>query len=450
MVFKASGPAPIRVLLGSFAALIALGTVLLKLPWATPAGQPIGWIDALFTSTSATCVTGLVVRDTGAGFTGFGQTVILLLIQLGGLGIMSFWLLVFWLMRGRVSFAFRSVFERTLSGAVGDRFWPLLRLVFLFALVCEGAGAAALFLRWLPDHGAGRALWLAVFHSISAFCNAGFGLWSDSLVAYAGDLTVNLVVMALIVLGGLGFLTVFELWNLRRGLRVSLHSKLALLTSGALILVGATAFWLLESGHTLAAMSPGRQVLASLFQSVTPRTAGFNTVDIGALLPGTLFLLCVLMFVGGSPGSCAGGIKTTSLAVLALTAWSRFRGGTHVNAFGRTLDAETATNALAVAAGGLVVQVVGLFAVLVAQQIGGPDPASQPALFLASFFETISALGTVGLSTGLTPDLTPAARMVIILLMFVGRLGPLTVAAALAVPRPTRDWEYPKEGVMVG
>jgi trk system potassium uptake protein TrkH len=450
MVLRAGGPAPIRILVGSFFALIAAGACLLKLPVAAPAGQPIGWIDAAFTATSAVCVTGLAVRDTGTGFTGFGQTVILLLIQLGGLGIMTFWLLVFWLLRGRVSLAFRSVFERTLAGAVGDRFWPVLKLVFLFTLACEGAGALALFLRFLPEMGAGRALWHAVFHAVSAFCNAGFGLRPDNLMAYAGDLTVNLTVMALIVLGGLGFITVHDLTSLRRGRRLSLHSKLVLSVSAVLVVLGAVAFWLLEAGHALAGMSPRQQVLASLFQSVTPRTAGFNTVDIGALLPGTLFLLCLLMFVGGSPGSCAGGIKTTSLGVLVLAAWSRFRGGTHSNAFHRSLDAETVANALAVAAGGLVVQIAGLFAVLVAQQAVGPGAGGGPGLFLASFFETISALGTVGLSTGLTPHLTPAARVVIILLMFVGRLGPLTVAAALAVPRPSRDWEYPEEGVMVG
>jgi trk system potassium uptake protein TrkH len=280
---------PGRLLIASFLALIALGTLLLKLPWATPPEQPIGWLDALFTATSASCVTGLVVRDTGAGFTGFGQAVILGLIQAGGLGIMSFSLLILSLLRGRPTFVQRAVYEQTLSGRSQADVRPLLRLVFVFALAAEAAGAVLLAVRFVPELGAGRGAWAAVFLAVSAFCNAGFALWPDSLVRYRADAWVNLVVVALIVLGGLGFFVVWELVRGRgRWRRLSVHSKLALTVSAALIAVGTGVFWLLESTNALFGLSRGEQLLVSLFQGVTPRTAGFNTVDFATLTPATV------------------------------------------------------------------------------------------------------------------------------------------------------------------
>lgn len=448
---RATGPGPLRALVCAFLALIVGGAALLKLPFATPAGDPIGWVDALFTATSATCVTGLVVRDTGGDFTLFGQVVILLLIQLGGLGIMTFSLIIFSLFSGRVSLAHRTVIEQTVVGRVRDEhLWPLVRLVFRFTMASEAVGALCLFLRFLPERGWASAGWAAVFHSVSAFCNAGFGLWPDSLSSYRADLVVNLVVMALIVLGGLGFSTVYDLGkHSREPRRLSLHSKLALTVSGCLILLGAITIWALESPFSFAGMPLGEQVLASFFQSVTARTAGFNTVDLAALGPATLFILVLLMFIGGSPGSCAGGIKTTTLGVLTLAAASRLRGRSRVNAFRRTLSETTVRNTLSIAFSGLVVVLLALFALLA---IEGPlrSSARAPGAFLAYLFETTSALGTVGLSTGVTPALTPAARVLVCLLMFLGRLGPLTVATAFAGADPLDDWQYPEEEVMVG
>lgn len=451
MSFRASGPAPIRLVALSFVGLIALGAALLKLPVSTPPGQAVSWTDAFFTSASAACVTGLAVRDTGTGFTSFGQVVILGLIQLGGLGVMTFWLLIYWLLKGRISMGFRSVFERTLAGAIGDRFWPVLRLVFVFTLGCEALGAVLLALRFSQRMPVGEALWQGIFHAISAFCNAGFGLRPDSLVAYAADPWVNLTVMALIILGGLGFFAVYDLLTVRGTRRkAAVHSRLAVTVSAVLIGLGALSFWLFERGNSLSGRGAGEQLWISLFQSVTTRTAGFNTVDLAGLFPATLFLMILLMFVGGSPGSCAGGIKTTTLAVLVLAALSRLRGAKQVNLFGRTLDDETVNDAIAVTGGGIAVAVVGLMAVLVAEQ-GLPGGAgAEGGRFLTYFFETISALGTVGLSTGITPLLSDAAKWVIIVLMFIGRLGPLTVAMALAVERSQADLSYAKEAVMVG
>ena len=447
----ATGPGPLRLLIGSFLVLILTGTLLLKLPAATPADRPIGWIDALFTATSASCITGLAVRDTGSDFTLFGQLVILGLIQAGGLGVMTFSLFILALFRGKVSFVQRSLFEQTLLGGAGAHLWPILRLVFVFTFATEAAGALLLFVWWLPEMGAGRAAYNAVFHAVSAFCNAGFGLRPDNLTAWRGDVWVVLTVSALIVLGGLGFLTVYEIvQSSRRRLALSLHSKLALTVSAALIVLGTVMIWLLEARRGFAGMGAGEKVLAAFFQSVTTRTAGFNTVDLGLLSPGTLFFMTLLMFVGGSPGSCAGGVKTTTLGVLVLAALTRLRGHVHVNAFGRTLGPGTVRNTLTAALGGVAGILPALFALLLLQAPGG-TLEHERSLFIDYLFETVSALGTVGLSTGITGDLTPASRLLVSLLMFFGRLGPLALASSLAPHRgAVRDWQHPEEEVMVG
>ncbi len=436
---RTHGPAPIRLLIGSFLSLILIGTLLLKLPAATPPGQPISWIDAVFTATSATCVTGLAVRDTGTGFTLFGQLVILGLIQAGGLGVMTFSLFILTLFRGRVSQAQRTLFEQTLAGTGSQHLWPVLRLVILFTFTAEAVGALLLFVRWLPEMGLLRAGYNAVFHAVSAFCNAGFALRADSLTPWRGDAWVMLTVAALIVLGGLGFITVYEVfrWS-RRRTPLSVHSKLALVVSTALIVLGTGMIWFLEGPRSFAAMAPGEQALAAFFQSVTTRTAGFNTVDLALLSPATLFLMILLMFVGGSPGSCAGGVKTTTLGVLVLAMVTRLRGHSHVNLFRRTLGPLTVRNTLTAAVGGTMGVIPALFALLL---IESPQRtfAEERFLFIDYLFETVSALGTVGLSTGVTADLSSAARLLVTLLMFCGRLGPLTLASALASPQGTVD-----------
>jgi trk system potassium uptake protein TrkH len=457
---RSLGRKPIRLLLVSFLALIGLGALALKLPWATPQGLPIGWVDALFTATSAACVTGLAVRDTGSGFTGFGQGVILVLIQLGGMGMMTFSLFVFTLLRGRISLAHRSVVESTLAGPAGATdIAGLLRLVVRFTLVTEGLGAAALTARFAFEMPWPTALWKGVFHSISAFCNAGFALQPDSLSPWRADPVVNLVVMALVVAGGIGFLVVFDLWEMAREIRhrpvgrrrrsLSLHSKVVLVVTGVLLVGGALVLYLLERRRLLAGMGPGEALLVSLFQSVTTRTAGFNTVDLVALSPGTLFTMILLMFVGGSPGSTAGGLKTTTLAVLALAAWSRLRGRKHINAFRRTLGTRTVGDTLSIAMAGIVTVVVALFVLLLAETPGSLVRENR-AVFFDYLFETVSALATVGLSTGVTASLHTGGRLLVTLMMYLGRLGPLTVATALVEAEPLDDWQYPEENVMVG
>lgn len=449
---RATGPGPLRLLIGSFLVLILVGTVLLKLPAATPAGSPIGWIDALFTATSATCVTGLAVRDTGTSFTLFGQLVILGLIQAGGLGLMTFSLFILTLFRRRASLAQRSIFSLTLPAEAGGHVWPVLRLVILFTFGAEAVGALLLFVRWLPEMGAARAAYYGIFHAVSAFCNAGFGLRPDSLTTWRGDPWVVLTVSALIILGGLGFFTVHDIVQSRRqGTKLSVHSKLALIVSAVLIVLGTLVIWTLEAWRSFAGMGEGEKVLAAFFQSVTTRTAGFNTVDLSLLSPGTLFLMTILMFIGGSPGSCAGGIKTTTLGVLVMATLSRVKGHANVNVFHRTLGDVTVRDALTLAVWGAVGVLPALFALLLLQSPGG-SLEQERSLFFDYLFETISALATVGLSTGVTDDLSPASRVLVSVLMFCGRMGPLTLASSLAggTRGAVDDWRYAKEEVMVG
>jgi trk system potassium uptake protein TrkH len=448
---KAEGAVPFRALVGAYLGLIVVGTGLLCLPWATPPAHPISPLDAAFTATSAVCVTGLVVRDTGADFTLFGQLVILALIQLGGLGIMTFSMLVLSALGGRLSLASRSILTLTLAGdGRRMRLGPLLRVVVRFTLIVELAGAGLLFLRFWGPEGAARAAYAALFHSISAFCNAGFSLWSTSLMAYRGDILVNLVVMGLIILGGVGFLVLHEghrLWKRRQPL--SLHSKVTLATTGWLLVIGALGLWLMERRDGLAGMPASEQLVAAAFQTVSARTAGFNTIDLAELTPGGLFFLMLLMFIGGSPGSCAGGIKTTTVGVLVLAAWNRIRGRSRVNVFRRTLGRATLENAVTITIAGMLVTLAGLFALLSFQ---APHSSLRELHgdFAAYLFEAISALGTVGLSVGVTSQLAPASRVVVILLMFLGRLGPLTVAIALTRQSAHPGWQHPEEDVMVG
>ncbi len=420
---------------------------MLLLPAATPAGQPIGVIDALFTSTSAACVTGLTVRDTGTGFTPFGQGVILALIQLGGLGIMTLSLLVFTL-GGRLSIGQLSLLEQTLAAPGSPDLRRLVRLVFTSTFAAEGVGATLLYLRWNDTLGPARAAWYALFHSVSAFCNAGFALFPDNLMSWRGDWTVNLVVMVLIVLGGLGFLVQHDLRHTRWHLRgLGLHSRLALAVTAILVAAGTFALWALEGRGSFATMSPLERFQAALFQSVTARTAGFNTIDFATLAPASLLLVMLLMFVGGSPGSCAGGIKTTTAAVLALTTRARLGGRQHVNAFHRTLPPRLVQTAFALTSLAFTAAATGVFLLLLLEGEAVRAGRCSP-LDLA--FEAVSALGTVGLSTGITPRLGDGARLVVTALMFVGRVGPLTLAAIFVGDERPDDLRHAEEQAMVG
>lgn len=443
---------PPQLFVGSFALLVGLGAMGLRLLPGLYTGPGLGWLDSLFTAASAVCVTGLIVVDTATYFTPLGQAFVLLLIQLGGLGVIVFATVIIAALGRRLSLRHETLVAGAAEIAPNVDFRHLVRNVILFTAALEGVGALLLYLLWAPDLGWGGAAWPALFHSISAFCNAGFSVNSDSLMQYQQAPATLAVVMVLIVGGGFGFLTMEELYlkaRSERRVRLSLHSRLTLTTMGVLIVLGWGLFTAFEWETTFADMPPWARVVNGLFLSVTSRTAGFNTVDYGAATDATNFLTVLLMFVGGNPGSTAGGAKTTTVALIALLAWSRMRGSTETSLWGRTVPEETVQRAV-----GLFVVVTFVTTVVVfVLTFTESDPATGASHgFLEYMFEAYSAFNTVGLSTGVTGDLSPAGRVAIIVLMFLGRVGPLSFAAALARPRrkPVGGFRYAHEDVVIG
>ncbi|MHB8996234.1 MAG: TrkH family potassium uptake protein [Armatimonadota bacterium] len=438
---------PAAAVLTSFAVTILSGWLLLSLPDATPVRYGIPTLDALFTSTSATCVTGLIVQDTPQAFGAFGLTVILLLIQVGGLGIMTLSGVFSVAMGQRVSMHQRLLARDQIIIQQESGLGQTLRLVAGYTFVCEAVGAALLFARWLwLGETPLRAAWLAVFHSVSAFCNAGFSLFSNSLEDYSGDWSISLTISLLILVGGIGFPVAFDLrtyaqrrWSGQRA-RLSLHSRLALVTSGILLVVGVMGFLILEANATLHYMSFGERLQASWFQSVTARTAGFNTVPMGHLMDATKFLLVILMFIGASPGSTGGGIKTSTFATLALLSKAMIYGRGAVQVFGREISENVRHRATAILVlfGGSVLVWTFLMAVL------------ERGHFIDLLFETVSAFATVGLSTGVTPTLSALGKIALIVAMYMGRVGPLTIALALSHRQPALELRHPEEPVIVG
>lgn len=442
---------PPQLFVTSFASLILAGTIGLQNLPGLYTGDPLTWEESLFTATSAVCVTGLNVTDPATRLTTTGQAYILLLIQLGGLGMIVFTSLIILALGGRLSLRTQSM-ASTSTGAETGSFVEPRRLVFdvvRYTVIVELVVAAMLYLLWIPDFGWRGAFWPAVFHSVSAFCNAGFSTFSNSLIEFQRSPVVLLVISIAIVTGGLGFLTLEEVYRTlrsrRHGLRMSLHSRLVLITSGVLILGGWIAFAVLEWEHTLGHLPFVDRLANAGFLSVSARTAGFNSIETGEAIDATNFLTIILMMIGGSPGSTAGGVKTTTFALLGLLAWSHLKGDQTVSIFGRSLRKETTDRAIGlfVIAFGIVTLGILLLSIT---ELGRSDGG-----FLDCMFETVSAFNTVGLSTGITPDLSTGGRFVTIVMMFVGRVGPLSVAAALARPaQGASRIRYAYEEVVVG
>jgi len=447
---------PARVSVIWYAATIAIGAVLLTQPMSyTDEQRPITALDAAFTATSATCVTGLTVRSTGQDFSWFGQLVILTLIQVGGVGIMTVTTYITLQLGGRQGLRQRAVIAETLgAGESADVRWVLGRVLRL-ALLFEGVGTLVLFIRFLFDYGPGAALWQAFFHTVSAFCNAGFGLRDDSLMRYQGDWVVNGTVMGLVVTGGIGFPVLIDISrNWKKTWRdrwdaLTLHSKLMLVGTGVLLIFGAGMFLLLEWHGVLREMSLPRRLLVALFHSTTCRTAGFNTIDVGHLTSATLFLSILLMAVGAGACSTAGGFKVSTLTVLVLRVWSSFLGRRQVRVGRRTIPESAVDRSIAAAAGFSAVAVIVLMALLVMEPTDHPY-AVAAGDFMDKAFEVVSALGTVGLSTGITPHLSSGGQIAIILLMFVGRLGPITAFIALSRGQRKEAIEYAQEEPLIG
>jgi len=448
---------PPQLFVGSFALLVAVGTLGLRFLPGLYVDEPLGWVDALFTATSAVCVTGLILVDTATHFTFAGQLWLLLLIQLGGLGMITLTTLIILALGRRLSLRHEAVQANAAQVAPQVDFRSLTRDVVRFALLFEAAGALLLYLIWAPRFGWSEAAWPAVFHAISAFCNAGFSVFSDSLTGFQQSPATLLVVSVLVVLGGLGFLTLEEIY-LRakvqregRVFRFSLHSRLVLAATFGLLLLGWIAFALIEWRGVLGGLPAGDRLVNALFMSVTPRTAGFNAIDYASASEGANFLTILLMAIGGAPGGTAGGLKVTTVALIGLLAWARFRGRATVFAWNRSVPEETIQRAvgLFVVGFGMITAAILLFTLV---ELTGEGAGPDSDAFLVHMFEATSAFATVGLSMGATPDLSTAGRLITTLLMFVGRVGPLTFAAAIALSRPTSrgDFRYAYEDVVVG
>jgi len=441
---------PTNLLLASYLAAIAMGAVILMLPASSVSGE-IGLIDALFTATSAVCVTGLIVVDTGSYFTPFGQGVILFLIQIGGLGIMTISVALFQIIGKKVIFQQRMAMQEVFSHTPREDIYYLIRAVLLFTLVIEAVGAVILFLHWRSAYPFSEAVYKAVFHSISAFCNAGFSPFRNSLMDGRSSLVLNAAVCGLIGLGGIGFPVVYEIYRRTTGKaqgKVSIQSKTVLLTT--VLLTAAGILVILTSEQTLtASLGFGQGVLAAFFQSVTCRTAGFNTLDIASLNTATSLFMMFLMLVGAGPGSCAGGIKTTTFAVLAAFSWSRLMRYKCVNLFGKTVPEETVTKSVSVLLFSVTAVCIAVFLILFFDPAHG-SRISGNRQFLSCLFEAVSAFGTVGLSMGVTASLTAPGKLIIISLMIIGRVGVPAFTYIIAGGGATKGIQYAEENMMIG
>ncbi len=429
---------PPTLLVVFYMAFITLGAILLWLPIAHHGD--IGLSEAIFTSTSAVTVTGLVLADTGAVFTGFGQTVIAILIQLGGLGLMTFAVLLLGALGIPVGMPQRLILREDLNQTSLSNLIYLARIILIIALICEVFGAIFLTFVFVPEFG-WNGVWQAVFHSISAFNNAGFALHPDSLSQWVGNPVINIVIPLLFILGGLGFVVVGDIYQKRQWHKLTLHSKLMLVGTAVLIVWGTFVFGLLEwtNPETLGTLSTGEKLWASWFQGVTPRTAGFNTIDTGGMHDSSTMLTMTLMLVGGGSTSTAGGIKVTTLCVLLLATVAFFRRQTTLHVFGRSLGVEEVMKVLALTMISMLLVLTGIFAISI----------SHDGQFIDLAFEVTSAFGTVGLSRGTTSELDDFGRAIIIATMFIGRVGPLTIGFFLAtriVPRI----KYPPGQVYLG
>ncbi|MYL64286.1 Ktr system potassium transporter B [Bacillus hwajinpoensis] len=430
---------PPQVLIFVFLILIILGTSLLKLPFATTGG--ITWVDALFTATSAMTVTGLVVIDTGEAFTLFGEIVIVSLIQLGGLGIMTFAVLIFMVLGRKIGMKHRLLVQQATNQTSIGGVVKLVKNILIFSLAVETVGFVILAARWVPEMGWQAGAYASFFHSISAFNNAGFSIWSNSLMNYVGDPIVNIVISFLFIVGGIGFTVLNDLIRSKTFREMALHSKVMLTGTVVINLIAMFAFFILEyhNPQTLANLSLGDKLWGSYFQAVTTRTAGFNSVDISGIGIDTAFFMFVLMFIGAGSTSTGGGIKLTTAFVIIMAVITFLRGKSDPVIYGRTIRKHIVLKALAITIISIMIVYTTIFILVL----------TEDHTFIEIAFEVISAFGTVGLSMGITGDLSTIGRIAIIFIMFLGKLGPLTLAFSLAQPDRT-NIRYPDEDLFTG
>lgn len=431
---------PAQILVAGFSVIIIIGSILLTLPIAVNSGE-VNFLTSFFTATSALCVTGLVLVDTGTHWTAFGQVVIMLLFQIGGLGIMSFAAFLAFILGRRINLKERLTMQYSLNKSSLGGIVNVFRYLLFFSFIIEFIGALILFVYWFPAMGIKKALWFGIFHSISAFNNAGFDLFGNfaSLTGYTGNVLIALTMSTLLIIGGLGFIVVYELINYRKEHRLSLHSRIVLITTAIIVIGGTFAFWSLENSNLIQGLSTSEKFFTSFLQSAT-RTCGFTMVDMADSSLPTQILMMFMMFVGGAPGSTAGGIKVTALAILFLAIVSNLRGRDDIEVFERRIAPGDYKKAITVFS--LAFVFVGLLVFIIS--IGNNYPLN------VILFEVISAAGTVGLSLGLTPHLDTSGQLLLIIAMFLGRVGPLTIAYSMIYGKKPLDMRYAEGRIMVG
>jgi trk system potassium uptake protein len=435
---------PVQLLILSFIILIIIGALLLKMPSATVTGN-ITFIDALFTSTSAVCVTGLIILDTAVYFTTFGKIIIMLLIQLGGLGIMTSTAFLTMLFFNKITVSERFMLREIYTHESLPDIPNIVKTIFFSTISLELISSILLFFAWFKDFPTIKmAIFHSIFHSISAFCNAGFSTFSESLLLYKDNIPVNLIISFLIILGGIGFLTIFNIVlniKTRNKKIISTHTKIVLTATGLLLFSGTIIIFLLEYRNSFSDFTLKEKILSAFFQSVSSRTAGFNTIEIGLLTIPTYLFISLLMFIGGSPGSTAGGIKTTTIGILIATVFCTLKNKESVELFKRKIDNQTVFKALSL----LVLSLSYIFITFILLFLVENKPP------ITIFFEVLSAFGTVGLSTGITPYLSTIGKILILITMFLGRLGPITIALAVSKQHKNNSLQYPVDSnIMIG
>ncbi|MHC1748796.1 MAG: TrkH family potassium uptake protein [Cellulosilyticaceae bacterium] len=450
---------PAQVLVMGFLIVILMGALLLMLPISTQSGESTGFIDALFTTTSAVCVTGLVVVNTLSYWSLFGKIVILLCIQVGGLGFMTLVSMIFILLGKRITLKNRLIMQEALSFNTTAGIVRFTRLIFLLTLAVEGVGALLLAMVFIPEHGLAKGVWYSVFHAVSAFCNAGFDIVGDSsLTPYVGNGLINFTIMGLIIFGGLGFNVWIDTYHMfkrkfhaaehytwKQALyKMTLHTKLVWIITIILIIGGAVFFFAVEynNPNTLGLLTMKEKIYAATFQSVSPRTAGFNTIALAEMGDASKLMTIILMFIGGSPAGTAGGIKTVTLGVLILSAIATIKGKENTTAFKRRIPKDIIMRALTVS----MIAITAVFVMIMILTI------TEDASFMDICFEVVSAFATVGLTLGITSSLTVIGKVMIVILMFMGRLGPVTIAVALMLKQGNDKGsiQYPEEKILVG
>ena len=436
----------IQVISLGYLIIIIVGVLLLELPFATRSGERTDWMTAIFTATSATCVTGLVAADTFTYWSTFGQIIILCLIQLGGLGFMSIGIFLLVIFKKKIGLRARGLMQESVSAIQESGMVKLAKMMIFGTAIIEGTGALFLSFRFIPLLGPKRGIYYSIFHAVSAFCNAGFDLMGcfgeySSLSLFYNDWYVNIIIMSLIVIGGLGFLVWQDILDKKTNFRkYRLHTKIVLIMTFGILVVTTLLFMLFERNNLMAGMSFGDRVLTSMFSSITARTAGFNTIDTGALTDSSKLLTILLMFIGGSPGSTAGGIKTTTVLVIFVYLWANMRDSNGCNIFGRRLDDEVIKRASLVFYINLFLALTAAFAIMSLESMN----------FIDILFEVFSAVGTAGMSAGITRDLCTISKGILIMLMYCGRVGSMTFAMSFIEKRRSVPIKLPVERITVG